>query len=85
MSDDSDPYGLFFIIKIAGACFLLSLLFSGGMFLTMIVLFIPVLLTPFLMKDKLLNGTGGEKMFALTMISCWLYVVYKMLELKNLI
>lgn len=77
--------GFSFLLKIAGIYFLLYLLFYGGVFLSIIGLIILFIVTPFLMKDKLLNGTSGEKMFSLTMISCWVYVVYKMLEAKNLI
>jgi len=40
---------------------------------------------PILFREKLTNGTTGEKLFVLVMILGWAYVIFKILEAKQLI
>lgn len=40
---------------------------------------------PFLFKEKLTNGSDAERIFVLAMIFGWAYIIYKMLESKQLL
>lgn len=74
--------GLLFLLQICAIFFFLKI---GIIALLIFGLLTVIAYTPFLFRDLLVNGTTGQKIYVFFMIFGISYVIYKILEAKQLL